>query len=857
MKNLTTSHISNKQSILSELVNSGQSDTYTNVKISLLNNALVFPVPPHFAVEDFSAVLLSFFKNELKIKTEVDKIGDDIFSLQFSPILGLMKKAVVFCLLDQHLYINIVPVKEMENANYSEGKISELLSSGKTDQILDFVEKFILGYYPEEMTSISKPNGRYFYSDSLGVPVILASHLEGNEQILAKLDIYKVEKSKSNAQTSEVDLAFYITTTEGSYLFVLDTNLQEKYVETLSDQELTVQSKLGRDPVFCGNTQWLSNRDNDFLFQEVSKLNNKSRHEKLEGFSQLLFNLGETPEDKTRSAYLLKILAKEDPTPFSDFSANLIEFSNSISEKDGLVSVDNDLAISLMETANSLLSEDGFETKVQKFLENYNFSSLELATLIFAISRVKNRIQDTAVFASVMKMLKERFCKIDQNIINRGFLCVSIAKKLNIIGEKESAYELAKEAYDSVGYNPASLLAPGMDLNPDNPNSGDVISYMALDEMCKAAQNDKDKICFAQEMAELKPLISANLENILKYSPNDMLAAKVNKVLTVFNAENFGSITSASDLDLSGKFSKIDYMPKYTEWRKTYSGFKSWVEKAHVDKSLTSMKYHGEIVDSNNYHILYDLCEQMAKYFDIQGVEVFVFKNRSQGIMSNDDGDSKYIFIDEELLDISNPNYMNGNELAFALAREFASLKLGYSRLASHPQWRNFAVSGVSGLDVISNFAADSSFIKDELENYTKIENFSRLLIKYADYYQFDVESPENAAKMLSDTLQSIKFAGSDKLPDLKERELSALSLLTASILDRIGLIVCSNIVSAIRAMIHSDPQARCGGNFDPDSTVYNLACSHDVDGKPLNYDFAMRLSSLLAFYVSDDYKKN
>jgi hypothetical protein len=53
MKNLATNHIAIKQSILSGLVNEKDLQQDARIKIGMLNNAIVFPVPYSF---DFNVV---------------------------------------------------------------------------------------------------------------------------------------------------------------------------------------------------------------------------------------------------------------------------------------------------------------------------------------------------------------------------------------------------------------------------------------------------------------------------------------------------------------------------------------------------------------------------------------------------------------------------------------------------------------------------------------------------------------------------------------------------------------------------------------------------------------------------------
>lgn len=854
MKDLATNHIAIKQSILSGLVNNVDLQQDAKVKISLLNNALVFPVPFSFDANDFAKSLFSYINDTLRASATEAQHGDDIKSITFSPIgLGLMKKAVVFCLLDAHLYINIVPAKEIENPNYTEGKISEIISSGKTDKIYEFAQDYIMRLYPEAVAETVKPKGRYYYSTNPGLATILASHIEDGERILAKLDIYRIDASKSNAQTSEMDMAFYLSTTHGSYLFVLDKNLQEKYIETLTADPMTVKAEIGRDPVTCGSTKWMTNRDNDFLFDEVSRANTLKPQEKLLTFSQLHFNMGESQDDREYASHLINIYAENDGSSFAKFAAKMVEFCVSLDGKSEVVN--KMVAIQLMECANSLFSDDEFEKKINTFVGQFNFSSLELATLIFVISRVRNRLDDTNLFVEMMSGLKKRYFDTDNDSLDRAFICVSIAKKLNMIGARKDAGKFAAEALDLCGDMSAAMLAPGLDTTPDMPYSGAGLQYAALEELYRAAESDKEKFKFSLEMAMLKPLIENNLSNAAKYCQNDAVKVRLNAAMSVFDVERYNSFSYTSSQTLEGKFSKISstsFMPECTKRRKAYSGFADWVDRVTPDKSISSVKSYGELVDTNNFHLLYEFDESLTKYFDTD-VDVYVLANRNQGIISNDDGDTKYIIIDKELLDTDNRNYMNGSELLFEMAREFASLNLGLSRLTCHPQWRNYSVNGVHSQDVISLFAPEPNFIAPEVKRYTRILNYGKLMSKEG-YFNFEIDDTNASAELLAQTIDALKFSGTQ--PDnLRETEYAALSQLTAMIADRAGLLVCGNLVASIKAIIHNDSQLKGGADFVADSTVATMSCTRGTDERPINYDFAMRLSALLSFYISDDYK--
>lgn len=855
MKNLATNHIAIKQSILSGLVNEMNLQQDARIKIGVLNNAIAFPVPYHFDFNDFSKSLFSYINDTLRASATVEQYGNDMQAIIFSPIgLGLMKKAVVFSLIDSHLYIYIVPAKEIENPNFSEGKISELLSAGKVDKICQYAEDYIMGLYPEKIAAAVKPQGRYFYSSGPGIAPILASHLEDDEIVLAKLDIYRIDASKSNAQTAEIDSAFYVSTTNGSYLFVLDKNLQEKYIETLSSDQMTVKAEIGRDPVTCGSTRWMTNRDNDFLFDEASRAHTLAPQEKLFAFAQLHYNMGESHTDREYALHLINMYAENDGTPFAKFAAKMVELSVSL---DGQSEVINKIvAIQLFDCANALLDDEDFEKKISTLVGQFNFPALELVSLIFVVSRIKIPLDDTKDFVEMMLTLKKRYFECDSDSLDRAFVCVNIAKKLNAIGAHKDAGKIAEEAYDNCGDMSSAMLAPGLMTTPDMPYSGASLQYAALEELFAAAETDKDKYKFALEMALLKPLIESNLSNAIKYCQDEETKTRLNVAMSVFDQERYNSFSYKSSKTLEGKFSKIKpstFMPACMGRRKAYSRFEDWVARVIPDKSISSVKSYGELANTNNFHLLYEFDENLTKYFETD-VDVFVLAKRNQGIISNDDGDSKYIIIDAELLDVDNANYMNGSELLFEMAREFASLRLGLSRLTCHPQWRNYSVNGVHSQDVISLFAPEPDFIALEVNRYTRIIRYGQLMSQ-PDYFNFEISDSTSAAEILEDTIKAIKFAGS-RPDNLKENEYAALSQLTAMIADRAGLVVSGNLVSSIKAMVHNDSQLK-GSNvdFSAEKTVAATSCTRGTDGRPINYDFAMRLSALISFYISEDCK--
>ncbi|MBQ1884440.1 MAG: hypothetical protein II165_05420, partial [Bacteroidales bacterium] len=223
-----------KETLLGSLINApAELQKINNIKISLINNGKVLAVPPSFDVNTFTVALSKYVTDTLKLKSQQSTDHDlniVTFHRSFPP--GL-KKAVVYFVNGKYLYINVVPYKFIEDANYSEGKISELLTSGSTEQLFQFADDYIFSLYPESVQKSVGTQGRYFEKMGFGIRPLIAFHLDDDEGLLAKLNIYKVEQSKVNALTSVAAKSFYVLTTNGAYIFCLDQNLNIKYAEDL------------------------------------------------------------------------------------------------------------------------------------------------------------------------------------------------------------------------------------------------------------------------------------------------------------------------------------------------------------------------------------------------------------------------------------------------------------------------------------------------------------------------------------------------------------------------------------------------------------------------------------------------
>ena len=89
---------------------------------------------------------------------------------------------------------------------------------------------------------------------------------------------------------------------------------------------------------------------------------------------------------------------------------------------------------------------------------------------------------------------------------------------------------------------------------------------------------------------------------------------------------------------------------------------------------------------------------------------------------------------------------------------------------------------------------------------------------------------------------------------NIKDFEYAALSAFMRNSSDRFGLLFCGNPVDAVNAMIVTDAAIDNPRRIFKNSTVYSYISQKDHDGYYLNAGFALRVSDLLSFYLSNTY---
>ncbi len=842
-----------KETLLGSLVNGGSDDLQktNNIKISLINNGKVFAIPQDFDTKKFTDALNAFVTQTLKLKSQIQTLQDLSIVEFYKTFPPMLKKAAVYFVNGKYLYINIVPHKFIEDANYTEGKISELLSSSSTEQIFQFVDDYIVSLYKPEIQNTVNTKGRYFEPMELGIRPLVAYHLNDDESLLAKLNIYKVEQSKANALTSVAAKSFYVLTTQGAYLFCLDQNLNLKYTENLSGVEMVVKSRIGRDTVVCGSTSWITNRDNDFLYDEICKLNNADTNEKMKHLAILNFNFAKTNEETILASKLLLQYAQAANDGFFIFAAQFLVMKATNHSFDD---VDDEVTLKLISLAPAALADAELYSKAQILTSDFKLEKQDVAVLMHIFNRTKISQEQFEQYNKTLLMLKECYLKLENDTINIALAEIETANKLLSTGDRKSAESIAETALERIPDDSAIVLAPDTSNTPDVRFFGAFISPLAYEALFNATGDPKQSEKYCSLRACAKPMVDNNLTKLVAVA-SPALKSRAEECLLLSDSEKFASknipVVKRNIKSVVSKTTESLLNHPSMNKKMAFADLKSWLDKT-TPELYDSIANFGEKATSANFPALSDAAEYIAKFFEIDVPDIFVFKGeKSTGILSYNAA-KPFIAVGFDHLDINSERYLSPNELYFSLAREMANIRSGFTKVESDKLFRDFYSSGAMNIDKISHYIPVPSFISKNTAFYDKYRFASNVFCGYQQIDSFAVTDKQILVS-LEKKLSIIHYKPSTPA-DIKVSEYAAVSRLMCHYADRFGLLFAGGIVTAVNALIKTDVDFPDVLELSKAMSITDIACAKNTDGGMLHSDFAMRVAALISFYLSDSY---
>lgn len=825
MKSLSVMQYTIRQNLLSNLLNTSsenQTDVTKN-KIHLLNNAICFCLPDGFDQQSFDSALTAYIIDSLGFEVE-SLLDDSLYQKKITSknlIINFIKKnsdrRLIFMFIQNYLFIDKID-----------------LSKSDFNKILNFVEEFILSLYPTDIIKKVNINGRYIEKAKITIRPFLADKLEENEQLLALLSAKSIVQCKDEQAVNNSEHVFYLLTTQNSYLLAFNKNYILIYFQEFNNSKFEITSKLfGLDVVTCQDCKFNPGVDNDYLFDEIKKVNQAVGYDKIVKIAAANYNFAYDNGDISSSyQYLNKhyeFTANYTSAFFSAIIQAVIEFKNQ-------GKVNQNTANKLFQNSEMLFSvEDSFKI-IKSYLEDFKLKQEELFLCLISfmnINLLENSLKD---YKSAIEKIVDLFCKIVKEDILRGIFYLTSSKCLFLANIKDLAKKYSEIAFDYfsnvnfVDYIPDNLnnylgfnnfrlscLSILSDLEQKKNSYGDYI----LRKLVEYPTNSK----FAEIYSDLNLNSKAEKARVL-LSLNNNLLSKVEYL--------------PNKLETLSKFSKINsqyYLLKEIANSKNYRTLNNFVCKIPCPNTEI-IKSYAEAADKEKYPTLFEISEKLNDFFAFSTpIQLLIFRgDKATGFFSFP-SEKPFIAIGYNHLDKESDLYLTDNQLMFALSREYFKLKMDFSRFFVLDDYKkNHQVKFLED-------AKQFSLVEDVLEKFSKL---------YNEDENFYINSKLEFVNSVLEILANQQSISKENIKNLDAELIKRMMIFSA---DRFALGITNDFIDSLIALIKISKDININRTLQ-EQTLFSLLNNPNF----FKDEIILRLKSLLSFYISDTYnelKKN
>ena len=194
------------------------------------------------------------------------------------------------------------------------------------------------------------------------------------------------------------------------------------------------------------------------------------------------------------------------------------------------------------------------------------------------------------------------------------------------------------------------------------------------------------------------------------------------------------------------------------------------------------------------------------------------------------------------------------SELAFALGAEVAHLRFGHTRVTDGEVWAGAVHKVGKALDLAATALAFGTPVGKVVGDAKPWRLLSPVFSAQTLAGVQAVDGGAKAIQALAPEMQTALGANRSRHLGIDERELVVAHRAMQLSADRAGLLLCGDIRGALRSILATTPQGR-GELAVAEEHGLNTALSRrGPKGELVNQELAIRIASLLRFYLSDEY---
>ncbi len=376
-------------------------------------------------------------------------------------------------------------------------------------------------------------------------------------------------------------------------------------------------------------------------------------------------------------------------------------------------------------------------------------------------------------------------------------------------------------------------------------------------EMLMEAKHHENILGEIKELAMLQPLHKERLSQLLKMLHHTSLADRLKEVIHILAHDGMASYqhtTIEEDVLFQQVPSEVlkETLP-HSAARNTGAFYKvqGWLASAPVT-DYAHLKSYTERLGAQPYHQIYlNILADVLVAFGMDGVEAYIARGEKGVGIQAFEGAPSFIVMGNEHLDTKSVFFMQPAEIRFAFGAEIAHLYFKHTRLTAQDVWQGAWQKGKMVLDTLAMGALSVQLVSNTLQQTARLSN----LLRQSERLGSLAAGTSELLQWLGDTVHLYKSADESEKLLRPQDELLATSRLLQLTADRSGLLMCGNLYAAIRAIFLTQ---RAFVAELPVAQRYGLSeiiGRQNEQGEYVFQHLAIRLASLIAFYLSDEYE--
>lgn len=766
------------------------------------------------------------------------------------------------------------------------GFVKNALAVGKI--LIDYNLSIDSLYTPEFVTEFVEQSGLIW-------KVWLQATLQPDEHLLALLETStKIIFEKSILD--EASAYYYFVLTTNRNLLVAISEVGDVGLIELPKIQLEIDHYIGRSAVICGKHNWATTVTNESLYKKIGEIAGLNPVDSMRALGLIVWQQKKIKKIEQVQKIYGALRKMDDATPLDSITGFVVQnLKNKNIESEDNSETINDLINCLKEIRHS---ENSSEYLIQ-WLRQWNFPISAGEYVLKYLMNITETPEDARWALSFHRYIYELRTKKIKKLISLILFDIAMAKHLILAEEYEAAKDIIGRRLEHL---PSEQL---LDLLPEsNEDITEVPGFqqirVRLLELLniskqKLNENNFDTVF---SLAVYKPFELSRIEQLEKFE-NNQIVERARAVKQLLSWQ--GLLTDA--LGILPGYSKVsplsnedlDLLRHPFARKGNILGKLQGALAKTATPDFDHMRQFCKKATAGGEQLIIDIIGQCCLALGLRVVPAYISHGeKSVGIRAFE-ANPNFILVGAKHLETDSVYFLSPLELTFAIVTELSHLKFKHSRVTSRAVFDGSLEKGKFAVETIATLLPFLKFIPiNKIMSQRKTYQIIRSVVPLSLLKKiYSVEDGRQLISKVGTDISPLLVAGSDSIKKLKKGIVMTTSQVESIInpkegtnrfiaadedvsedispsndklvvahrvmqltADRAGLVFCGDIKSAVRSMFLTSRTYQPELYIAERNDLVTCLRRCDEKGNYLLQDLAIRIGSLISFFLSGDYYK-